>query len=66
MSEHDPEGGDPNAALPPDAPPYVRAFYDTVDKLIGEIDASDPVAGLALQHIWNWMTEHIPERFLRP
>jgi len=66
MSEDLPEGGDPNAPLPPDAPPYVRAFYDTVNKLIDEIHASDPVAGNALTGIWDWMTTHVPERFLRP
>ena len=66
MSEHEPEGGDPNAALPPDASPHVKAFYDTVNKLIDEISASDPVAGKALTEIWDWMQTHVPERFLRP
>jgi hypothetical protein len=57
---------DPNAPLPDDAPPYVKAFYDTVNKLIEEISASDPVAGEALTEIWDWMQTHVPERFLRP
>lgn len=57
---------DPDAPLPPDAPPHVRAFYDTVASLLSEISASDPAAGNDLMDIWTWMTMHIPERFLRP
>jgi hypothetical protein len=66
MSAEEPEGGDPNAALPPDAPPYVKAFYDTVGHLIEEISAADPDAGEALTDMWDWMQSHVPERFLRP
>jgi hypothetical protein len=57
---------DPNAPLPDDASPHVKAFYDTVGKLIEEIHAADPVAGEALAEIWDWMVTHVPERFLRP
>ena len=62
----DPPQGDPNAPLPPDAPAFVKAFYDTVDKLIDEIHDSDPEAGEALAEIWDWMQTHVPERLLRP
>jgi hypothetical protein len=61
-----PSSADPNAPLPPDASPQVRAFYDTVNKLIDEIHASDFDAGEALIGIWGWMTTHVPERLLRP
>jgi hypothetical protein len=60
------EGGDPNAPLPQDAPPHIRAFYETVDKLVDEITAADPIAGKALAEIWDWMQTHVPERLLRP
>jgi hypothetical protein len=69
MSEHpeDPqEGGDPNAPLPDDAPPHVKAFYDAINHLLEEISAADPAAGKALTEIWDWMQAHVPERFLRP
>ena len=65
MTKHAP-GGDPDAKLPLDAAPHVKAFYDTVNHLIDEIHASDPVAGEALAEIWDWMTTHVPERLLRP
>jgi hypothetical protein len=66
MSEDPPEGGDPNAPLPLDASPHVKAFYDTVGMLIDEVHAADPVAGETLAEIWNWMVAHVPERLLRP
>jgi hypothetical protein len=55
---------DPAAALPGNASFHVRAFYNEVQELIDGID--DPAAQKALQDIWDWMTTHVPERFLRP
>ena len=57
---------DPNAPLPDDASPHVKAFYDCVNMLINEVSTSDPVAGEALAEIWGWMQTHVPERLLRP
>lgn len=63
MARHEPPD-DPHAPLPHDAPRHVRAFYVEVQDIInGTMDQAEREDIIA---IWDWMTTHVPERFLRP
>lgn len=54
----DPPAGDPNAPLPDNAPPFIRAFYDAVTALLA--DNPDPTAAEALRICVDFVLRHIP------
>ncbi len=50
----DPPAGDPDAPLPPDAPPFVKAFYDFVTSLEG----ADPAE--KVDAVIQWVRDNYP------